>query len=237
MITPTNNEHTEDRRGAFLAAILDVLFPDSCVGCGEFGSAWCLRCARQLRHLHTVHRPALDNGPPAYALGRYQGAARQAVIAYKERGRRNLALAFAAHFAITIPHLPRAGPAPDGRWWLVPVPSRRTAARQRGGDHVRRIAAHCATYLTAAGHPAIVANPLRLTRGAVDSVGLDAAARAANLAGRIQLRRSGVPPPDTPVVLLDDVITTGTTVALCTTALHEANLVVQASLALVDAGH
>ncbi|HEY0636634.1 MAG TPA: hypothetical protein VGD67_03220, partial [Pseudonocardiaceae bacterium] len=42
---------------------------------------------------------------------------------------------------------------------------------------------------------------------------LDAAARRANLAGRVRLRPSGAPPPGTAVWLLDDVTTTGATIS------------------------
>ena len=68
--------------------------------------------------------------------------------------------------------------------WLVPAPSRPSAARARGGDHVLRLCR-----VLAAGRPDIrVAAPLRLARHARDSVGLDAAQRAANLAGRLRVR-------------------------------------------------
>ena len=59
-----------------------------------------------------------------------------------------------------------------GDVWLVPAPSRPSAARARGGDHVLRLCRHLAR-----GDPGrSVAPALRLGRRARDSVGLDAAA-------------------------------------------------------------
>ncbi|WP_420753978.1 ComF family protein, partial [Rhodococcus sp. O3] len=48
-------------------------------------------------------------------------------------------------------------------------------------------------------------------RGVRDSVGLSAAQRHRNLAGRVRLRRGSDVPREFPVLLVDDVMTTGTT--------------------------
>src|SRR4051794_32079540 len=68
------------------------------------------------------------------AAGRYRGPLRSAVIAYKERGRRDLAAALS-----TVLVAPLAQVAGSGEVWLVPAPSRPAAARARGGDHVVRL--------------------------------------------------------------------------------------------------
>ncbi|MCP2258687.1 putative amidophosphoribosyltransferases [Streptoalloteichus tenebrarius] len=220
----------------FLRCLLDLLVPACCAGCGVAGVSWCPDCHGAFGRPHPVHRPPLVRGPEAYAVGAYEGVARSAVLAYKERGRRDLADPLGAALAAALPLLPRAGPARDGVWWLVPVPSRGAAARRRGGDHVRRLATRCAAHLALSGRPAVVASGLRLARGVVDAVGLDAAGRVANLAGRVRPRPGGLPPPGTPVVLLDDVITTGATAAAGVAALRSVGVPVAAVLALVSAG-
>ncbi|MGH3753171.1 MAG: ComF family protein, partial [Pseudonocardiaceae bacterium] len=83
---------------------------------------------------------------------------------------------------------------------------------------------------------AAVAPALRMARGVRDSVGLDAAARHTNLAGRVLLRRAGLPPTGTPVVLVDDVVTTGATAAACTAALFQTGVEVSAIVGLAAAG-
>jgi predicted amidophosphoribosyltransferase len=154
------------------------------------------------------------------------------VLAYKEKGRRVLADSLAAPLATAIPELQGASPDRSGTWWLVPAPSRRCAARARGGSHVNRLAARCAAQLSTAGSRAAVAPALGLHAGARDSVGLSAAGRLANLSGQVHIERAGLPPPGSPVVLLDDVITTGATAAVCASVLVAEGYRVTAVLAL-----
>jgi predicted amidophosphoribosyltransferase len=80
------------------------------------------------------------------------------------------------------------------------------------------VAQACAKALVKAGHVASVAPVLTLSGRARDSVGLDPAARAENLSGRVRCVREA---PET-AVLLDDVITTGATATTCVATLKAA---------------
>jgi predicted amidophosphoribosyltransferase len=87
----------------------------------------------------------------------------------------------------------------------------------------------------AGGRPGTrVGRPLRLARRARDSVGLDAEQRAANLAGRVLVRAGALPRPG-PVLLVDDVVTTGATLRTCHDALAGAGVGVAGALVLCDA--
>jgi predicted amidophosphoribosyltransferase len=215
-----------------LRLILDLLLPLCCAGCGTPDEAWCGPCASTLGLPFPVDREATVHGPPVYALGSYRGPARRAVLGYKERGRHDLAGPLGRALSAGLLRLPEVRAGPDGTWYLVPAPSRPAAARRRGGPHMLALARQCAAALARAGHPAAVAPALRLGSRARDSVGLDAAARAANLRGRLRPVAAGLPPPGHPVVLLDDVVTTGATAAACTAALAAAGVPVAAVLAL-----
>jgi predicted amidophosphoribosyltransferase len=167
-----------------------------------------------------------------YALGRYQVPHRAVLLAYKERGRRDLANPLGSRLAMAVPWLPGSRAGPDGTWWLVPAPSRRSESRRRGGPHMLRLARRCAAVMAGDGRRCAVAPALRLDPRAGDSVGLAASERLANLSGRVRFHPSGAPPSGTPVVLLDDVVTTGATVAACAAVLSAAGLEVGVVLAL-----
>lgn len=199
--------------------LLDLILPQRCAGCAAPGTAWCTWCARTLGAPVPVSRPGL---PPAFALAEYRGPPRLAVLAYKERGRRELATHLGRALATGLRAI-RAGPLV-----LVPAPSRPAAARSRGGQHMTTVARRCAARVA----DAVVVPALRMDGRAADSVGLDAAARAANLLGRVRPDPRHHLPAGVAAVVLDDVITTGATAAACVATLRSIDVPVAAVLAL-----
>lgn len=152
-------------------------------------------------------------------------------MAGKERGRRDLPASLGAALGAGLLRLHRSAPLPTGIW-LVPAPSRRAAARSRGGDPVATMARSAARYAAARGVSTGAAPCLVTTGAARDSVGLDADARVANLANRVRWRQSGAPPRRAAVLLVDDVLTTGATSTAATAALRAAGLDVRGVLVL-----
>ncbi|MEU0881108.1 phosphoribosyltransferase [Lentzea sp. NPDC005914] len=195
---------------------LDLLLPPSCAGCDRPGTACCATCLDDFGPPRRIQVSGV--GPPVWALAAYHGAARELVLAFKERGARALVAWFGAMVAAA---LVGVGPRP---WTLIPAPSRRSAARERGGDHMLRIAR--------AVEIARVGPVLRLADGVRDSVGLGVGERRRNLEGRVLVH--GRPPPGTTVVL-DDVITTGATAAACVRALRGVGVRTDAVLVLTSA--
>jgi predicted amidophosphoribosyltransferase len=140
-----------------------------------------------------------------FALGRYAGSRRQAIVALKEHGRNDLVGPLAYALATGIHHLLEWGLL-DVPLTIVPAPTRRQAARRRGGDPVARVA-------TAAvrDHPQITVVPaLRMKALVRDSVGLGTAARERNVAGRVLMTAKDLP-PGRDVLVVDDIVTTGST--------------------------
>ncbi|WP_422647066.1 ComF family protein [Actinoalloteichus caeruleus] len=226
---------------ALCDSVLDLLVPRWCVGCDLPGVDLCDGCRRGLGRPRAVTRRPVAVAAPVYALAEYAGATRSAVLAFKERARRGLAVPLGRALAEGIggPHRPAGAPPRLGRdepWWLVPAPSRPAAVRRRGGSHVLRLAEVAAAGLRAGGLAVGVADGLRLGPGARDSVGLPPAERLANLAGRVVVRPRRLPPRGAEVVVLDDVVTSGATAAQSVRSLLDAGLRVRAVVVLAVAG-
>jgi predicted amidophosphoribosyltransferase len=221
-------------------AVTDLVLPAECAGCGaervplRYGV--CDRCVGELTALRpgpARPTPAPEGLPPCGALGPYGGALREALLAFKERGRHGLAAPLGALLADVVAY--RLGGAPV-RVLLVPVPDTASAARSRHGDHMRRLATHAAGSLRRAGWPAEVAGPLR-ARPRADSADLDRAARLAASADAFRMAAGRAPSlhraaAGRAVVVVDDIMTTGATLAAVAGRLAGAGITVRAGAVL-----
>lgn len=209
--------------------MLDLVLPLECGGCGAASTRWCEACASELSvppDAPRVVSPRIDPRVPVFALGRYAGARRQAIVGMKDRGRADLIAPLAGALACGVHRLLTWGLL-DVPLTIVPAPTRRSAARRRGGDPVTRMA-------TAAveKHPGITVVPaLRMKAVARDSAGLGTAERERNIRGRVVLRR----PVQGEVLLVDDIVTTGATACESVRVLRTAGIHVAAVLAVAAA--
>ncbi|ORA78238.1 ComF family protein [Mycobacterium malmoense] len=210
--------------------MLDLILPLECGGCGAPSTRWCDACAAELSvaagQPHVI-TPRIDPQAPVFALGRYAGARRHAILAMKERGRGDLVAPLAHALAVGIHRLLTWGMV-ETPLTIVPAPTRRWAARRRGGDPVTRLAR-----AAVAEHPDVtVVQALRMKALARDSAGLGTAARERNIAGRVLLRGPRV---RTEVLVVDDIVTTGATACESVRTLRAAGIRVAAVLAIAAA--
>lgn len=216
--------------GGFLRRLawgaLDLVVPQACAGCARPGRAWCPACAERSAAGSLVVLAPM----PCRAAAPYSGPAGRAVVALKDGGARLLAAPLAGLLAAAVRDL-----LVDVGWsgrqpvWLVPVPARRAARRRRGMDHTEVLAGRAAALLRRSGIPAHRCPALRHIRPSRDQVGLDRGARWAN----VDRTLAGLPVPPGLVVLVDDVATTGATLAEARRALRAAGVEVSGAATVV----
>jgi len=196
---------------SLIAACLDLVLPVRCAGCGRAGHALCPACLPAAGEVRTRWLRGLR----VAAAASYDGAVRAAVLGWKERGRGQLARPLAVLLARSLGAVPDVRDPPAGsRTVLVPVPPSASARRARGGDVLARL-----TVAAGSVHGVrTVRGALALDRAVRDSVGLGRRDREENLRGAFAARPA---PPGLRAVLVDDVVTTGTTLREAALALRE----------------
>lgn len=199
-------------------ALAAAVLPVDCAGCARPDVALCHTCRGQLTGPgYVADRPPAPGCPPVTAVTEYAGRARAVLVAWKDHGRHDLVRPLGGALATSVAAALLAGPGPAV---LVPVPSARRAVRARGEDVVKAMARRAALRLAEAGVDVPVAALLRPARRVRDQAGLGATERTANLAGAFVARERVA--AGLPCLLVDDVVTTGSTLAEAARALTAA---------------
>lgn len=200
--------------------MMELLLPRHCAGCGAFGETMCRACRRSLVSPPKRVFTPVDPHVPVWALGNYSGVHRELVLGVKERGRRDVPPFLGAVLRSAVDYLAARGEVPDAQELaLVPAPTRAVSARLRGGDPVTLMArASGISVMPCVRHGAKVR----------DSAGLSAAERRRNLQGAVELTAI----PSSPVLIVDDVVTTGSTLAATTAVLFAAKVQVVGALSI-----
>ncbi|MGC4944079.1 ComF family protein [Kribbella sp. DT2] len=154
---------------------------------------------------------------------------RRLIIEHKERARYTLARPLGKALAISI----AAAIEPGRAAWICPIPSAPATVRARGHEPLRRIAIVAVRHLRESGYDVRLADALRLLRRPQDQAGLSARERIANVDGVFGVRsRWAETLTDQPVLLVDDVLTTGSTLTQAAVALETTGVAVLGSAVL-----
>lgn len=212
-----------------------TLFPVTCGGCGAVDTRLCRDCLEGLRR--AVSPSVVDLGDVSVGQGvgvmtamPYVPTLQSVLDSYKERGRADLARELSMLLQVSIRHLgqrllaeQRSVCAP---LLLVPVPSRKAARARRGYDHIQLLVERALPN----SRPVAA---LRHTRRVADQSTLDRDSRADNLRGAF-VASDAVRGQS--CVVVDDLVTTGATLAEAARALRavHANVVGAVAIARVE---
>jgi ComF family protein len=220
--------------GALVARSLDTLLPPLCAGCGVEGAFLCRRCAAPLS-ARLDAPPGLPLGLPGDLPGPllqlewcapFTGTVRAAIHALKYDGARALAQPLGTAAAARWRAAGRGGEA------LVPVPVHGERLRARGYDQAVLLAVAAGAALGLPVVPALARSSATAAQHA-----LGRAARARNVGSRFDVapayegRLAG-----RWLVLMDDVVTTGATLAACAGALLDAGAAAVSALTVAREG-
>jgi predicted amidophosphoribosyltransferase len=192
------------------ARLAELVLGACCPGCGVPGLGTCPACTLLVTSVHPFVVAGLPEGlPPVTAAGTYADTLRRVLLTAKERGGLGLLPLLGGRLAAALARL--ALDAGEARQVvLVPMPSAPAQVVARGVDLTTSLAREAAVQLRRAGLPVRVLRGLALARRPQDQAGLDRGQRLENLAGA--LRPAG-PRPVGPVIVIDDIVTTGATLA------------------------
>lgn len=194
-----------------------------CPGCrrklSELGESVCYRCGRPTEETEEYcascrkRPPSFDRGFSAF---RYEGAAREAVLGFKFSEREASGGFFAGELLLLHGQELRAFAADA----VVPVPIHRRKLRLRGYNQAQVLAQALADGLRLPCEPRLLVR----TRFTAPQKELNAAERLKNLTGAFavspRFRRKKRRMPES-VLLVDDILTTGSTLEACTRVLKD----------------
>lgn len=236
-----------DRTASAAAEVLALTMPVDCICCGAEDAVLCGACSRQLRLLTLrpfraeLQAPALMDMDgsvllPVVAAGAYRAELAQCLLSFKSHGQGRLAGELARGLA-------RALHAAVGRAQglvLVPVPTSAAAFRKRGFSPVhlllrRLVRADAIPGFTVADALRKTTQPgrYRMPRAGLRYLaggqkGLSRGARSRRVRGSMRTRAGPWSPSvaGRPCIIVDDVLTTGATVAEAARALRAAGALV-----------
>ena len=194
-------------------ALIDVVLPPSCAGCGRYASLLCDACRASFRSASPAAATFVQTDPAvvvgealtlAIAAFRYEGALRRTLQRLKYGGSGRMAGPLAASAEPALRRLIEVcGPVP-----LVPVPIHIGRLRERGYNQAELLARALGSRT---GLPVI--DILRRPRPTTRQHRLDRAGRLRNLRNAFAVAPGVRPPPE--VIVVDDILTTSATLEAC----------------------
>ena len=212
-------------KNTMIERVLNILAPHPCSGCAKMEAILCPDCKYDI-----IHEPfmgcilcgkpqnggvcAIHNSPiqQAFVVGDRTGALEETINRLKFQNTKAAALPLAELFHETLPLLPATTQ-------IVPIPTVRSHIRQRGYDHIELLVRHLASMRNMPINRALI----RINSDTQHRVGKSERQEQSSRAFALSPQFI---PTDAPVLLVDDVVTTGSTLLSAARLLKEAGATV-----------
>jgi predicted amidophosphoribosyltransferase len=197
----------------FLYSLNQLIFPSRCISCRQLGPSLCRECKRSWSPQEIFTRTSRTPNLAVYSAITYSEIAARVILAAKESHIKSADILVAD----AISHSLALWLKTEWIDTLIPIPSRKSAARKRGRQFIEEIAR------TVAGPIGIeVATPLQHSRLVRDQSGLGHEERWNNLKGALVVdgNQEGLGR----ALLVDDLVTTGATLNEAARALKYAGI-------------
>lgn len=207
-----------------LQSVLDCVFPVACVGCGQLDTLVCARCTDCCADMVSFDCGGTLTGI-GWACGTYTTALRRIILSWKDHGVQActpfLASCFRRLVIDVAQHLYQENEgfldiSQSSPLLVIAVPSSPKSARKRGRKHMIPLANAVAQQLCECGIPAraVPILDMRYTRAkSVQTAGR--ASRQQRLAEHALFVRNAKKYKNSVCVLVDDIVTTGSTMRHC----------------------
>jgi ComF family protein len=205
-----------------VSKLLDFLLPTPCVICSKLGAPLCTKC---LNGFEANFINLSLGGVSGFAISDYTPEAAFLVNNLKEKGVTSLSLSLAKLVS-------RHWPTELDNAILIPVPSSRGNSKKRGFSHTALLSKALAREIPMVGCREI----LKSAKPRVDQVGLSPAERVQNMREAFRADLRGFDPRGRALVLVDDVLTSGATMAEAIACLEAAGLEIASFLVFARAG-
>lgn len=205
-----------------MSKILDLVLPTPCVLCNKIGPPMCLNCKEGFP---ISKIPIHVSGVSGFAISEYTPDAAVMINSIKEKGLTSLIPIVAE---LIVRDWPDGLPTPI----FVPLPSSPANMKKRGYSHTALMARALARRVIGA----TTCELLRSSKSRKDQVGLDTHERSKNLEGAFRIDLRGFRLANRPIVLVDDVLTSGASMASAIQTLSLGGLGVSSFCVLAKAG-
>lgn len=190
--------------------LLNLFLPTPCISCQKPGSPFCSACQAKLE----INPRAIQKGDiTGFAFCDYGLLSGAIVNAIKETGQTSLIGPLASLMA-------KQWPEGFADSTLVPIPSSPANYKRRGYQHTLRLANALEKRIPGSKSASL----LRSSSDRLDQSKLGLAERLGNLEGAFEVDLRGFVNQGRPIVLIDDVVTTGATISAASSALAESGL-------------